>query len=896
MKTKLKFLAIIALVFSTGIISAQSPPYCPSVMASGVPSNSLTVPPSSTVTICAGECANLTASVIPVNQTNSYTVVSVPFNTYVPTGPITPAGISGDDYWSPVINLPFCFSFYGNTFNQCIIGTNGQISFNLANANGGNNWSISNPIPSLANLPGNTICCPYRDYIVPTTANLRYYTSGTAPCRAFVVEWTNIQLFSCINPLATFQCVLFENTNYIDVNVTNSSGTCSWNSSRGILGIQNATGTSAVVPPNRNMTPTWTAINESWRFIPTGTPQYTVNWIDASGAVVGTGTTLNVCPLSTSNYTASMNVASCNATLSPFLSVVTVSVRAAGPTLTVNTPSICIGGSTVLTVSGATNYTWTPSGLHNASIAQSPTATTAYTITGSVNSNGCLGFQTTTLTVFPLPNVTGVSSGNVCQNQPLVLSGSGAVSYNWSGPNNFSSSQPTISFSQALLTLNGTFTVTGTDIHGCVNTNTLSQTVYTLPVPYATGSTACFKDPLTLSVTPTSQSYQWIGPNGYTSSLQSPVIASSNFGNIGTYTAIVTSVFGCTASATANCDVYALPAVGFSGNTELCKGQTFSFLGNGALNYKWLATFGVVSLENSISVSSSSGSLQTTYTLVGADANGCLNSVVINPIVLQLPTGFIEPQKQAGCAPFCTTYKLTNTSANIVTSNWNFDNGIVYNDSTSVKECLSAPGIHTVTINMVNNKGCKGSITNTVEVYPLPHADFVYSPDTPTENDYNVTFTDITSSANIQSWYWDFYSNGKDTSIKQNPTFSFPNIGNYFVFLKVKSDHGCVDSLVKKLTVNEDVTFFVPNSFTPNGDGNNETFMPKAVGVKKFQMDIFDRWGQLLYSTNDIEKGWDGKTKKGGDVLSADVYVYKITVTQSSGKPKQYIGHVTLIK
>jgi gliding motility-associated-like protein len=73
-------------------------------------------------------------------------------------------------------------------------------------------------------------------------------------------------------------------------------------------------------------------------------------------------------------------------------------------------------------------------------------------------------------------------------------------------------------------------------------------------------------------------------------------------------------------------------------------------------------------------------------------------------------------------------------------------------------------------------------------------------------------------------------------------------------------------------------------------------FNPKAVGIKKFHMDIFDRWGQLVYSTNDIEKGWDGRSKKGGDILPQDVYIYKITVTQSTSKSKQYVGHVTLIR
>ena len=151
--------------------------------------------------------------------------------------------------------------------------------------------------------------------------------------------------------------------------------------------------------------------------------------------------------------------------------------------------------------------------------------------------------------------------------------------------------------------------------------------------------------------------------------------------------------------------------------------------------------------------------------------------------------------------------------------------------------------------------------------------------------------------AAVVDWFWDFFSNGKDTSSLSNPTYTYPEIGNYFTYLKVTSNHGCVDSIAKKITVVEDVTFFIPNSFTPNGDGNNEIFMAKGVGIKKFRMDIFDRWGQLIYTSTDVFQGWDGKSKKGGDILPQDVYVYKISVTNNnSSKPKQYTGHVTLMK
>jgi len=559
----------------------------------------------------------------------------------------------------------------------------------------------------------------------------------------------------------------------------------------------------------------------------------------------------------------------------------------------------CFAQNFNLFSNGATTYTWSgPAGF--SSNFQNPNITNnlltysgTYTVLGATN--GCTANATTPVTINPLPIIVAATSGNVCQNQPITLSANGGTAFTWVGPNNFTSNQSTIVVNAAPLNLTGNYTITGTDINGCVNTATLNQIIYTLPIPMAIGDNTCLNDNLTLNVTP-AVSYQWAGPNGFTSTQQNPTINNVGFASEGSYTVIVTAVGGCTASTQAFCTIYPLPTVSFAGNTEVCKGAMFSFSGVGALDYKWLTMYGVLSLQNNYSISSISPELQTTYTLVGADGNDCLNTVVITPIVLPLPSGYVAPQRTGGCVPFCTIFDLNKQSTNIISAAWNFSNGNTFNDSTKVRQCFEVAGTHSVTINMVDTRGCKNAITTTVEAYPLPKADFSYTPVAPNENDFLVSFTDNSKNATVVSWYWDFYSNGKDTSIKQNPTHNFATIGNYFVYLKVKSNYGCVDSTLKKLTVVEDETFFIPNSFTPNGDGSNEVFTPKAIGIKKYQMDIFDRWGQLLFSSNEIEKGWDGRAKKGGDILPQDVYVYKITVTQNTGKPKQYAGHITLIK
>jgi len=571
------------------------------------------------------------------------------------------------------------------------------------------------------------------------------------------------------------------------------------------------------------------------------------------------------------------------------------------PTVTAsNSGSYCVGQAFNLATSGASSYTWTgPNGfssnlqnpgLNNNILAYSGT----YSVMGATN--GCTASASTSVVINALPNIVASTSGNVCETNSFTLSATGGTAYAWTGPIGFTSFQSVIPFNSSQVTMTGTYNITGIDANGCVNSTTLAQIVYPNPIPVVLGSSKCINEALTLTASG-GTSYQWTGPQGFSSTLQNPTVPNAQFNNAGIYSVTVTAAGGCFATATTQCVVFQRPNIGFTGNTEVCHGGVFSFLANGGLNYKWLGLSGELSQANSYSVSSLSPGLLSTYTLVGADGNGCTNQVVIYPVVNGLPFATVTPDKDGACVPFGTIFQITGQAPNITNMQWNFSNGASFSDSTSAHYYVETAGTHSVHIQLTNNKGCKATISNTVQGYPIPKADFSFTPDSPTENDHFVTFYDESKNATIAAWYWDFYSNFQHTSTKQSPTFDFPQIGNYFVFLRVTSDKGCVDSTYKKLTVSEDVTFFVPNTFTPNGDGLNEVFIPKAVGVKKFRMDIFDRWGEMIFTTSDMTVGWDGRHKKGGDILQQGVYIYKISVILNDGsKPKLYTGHVTLLR
>jgi hypothetical protein len=306
---------------------------CPSVLSGGL-GLSGGDPPS--LSCQALTCVDLEATYLQLNQPTNYSVASIP---YAPPYQFTclqnPVSVNVDDIWSPMVNLPFNFCFYGTNFNRCLIGSNGVITFDTTTyAPGGyNNWSFSNDLPN-ATLFRNTIFGVYQD-IDPSKGGQvgwELITLNTG-CRALVAAWNDIPMFSssCNSQLYTGMIVLYENTNVIEVYIKEKNTCATWNSGNAIVGIQNAAGTAAVVAPNRNgLSPDWSITNEAWRFTPTGTSLTTLRWFQGngtSGPLLGTSNTINVCPTVTTTYTAEVTYALCSGTNLRYTDNVVVTVN-----------------------------------------------------------------------------------------------------------------------------------------------------------------------------------------------------------------------------------------------------------------------------------------------------------------------------------------------------------------------------------------------------------------------------------------------------------------------------------------------------------------------------------------------------------------------------------------
>jgi gliding motility-associated-like protein len=195
--------------------------------------------------------------------------------------------------------------------------------------------------------------------------------------------------------------------------------------------------------------------------------------------------------------------------------------------------------------------------------------------------------------------------------------------------------------------------------------------------------------------------------------------------------------------------------------------------------------------------------------------------------------------------------------------------------------------------------GCTGTVVPvTVDIYPQPVADFNHAPIKPIVNqDPFVTFTDASYGATIVSWNWYFMNTAQYTSVEQNPTYSYTEPGTYPVVLVVKSDKGCTDTLVRPLVVGEDFGIYVPNAFTPNEDGINDVFQPKGFGVVEYELNIYDRWGEKVFSTKIFEEGWNGSfLGRGSGICEEGVYTWLINCTSVFGKSHELKGHVTLMK
>ncbi len=557
-----------------------------------------------------------------------------------------------------------------------------------------------------------------------------------------------------------------------------------------------------------------------------------------------------------------------------------------------NNGPICQNGTLIVGANTGVSWVWNGPGGFTA-VTQGQTipnvqvsASGIYTVTGT-DMNGCTGTATTAVVVNALPIITA-NTATICVTQQVAtLTGNGASTYTWMPAATLNSSTGTTVTGTPMVTT--TYTIVGTDGNGCVNFSTTTINVNQLPAVTVNNATLCIGNSATLNANGAA-TYTWSPATNLNTTIGASVSANPSANTFYTVTGI--DMNGCFSSAISSITVNSLPVVAVNTGT-ICLGQTNTTLNvTGANTYSWAPLTGLNTSTGASVIATPAAT--TNYTVTGTDINGCVNTATTSVLVNAIPVVAVGPQITTGCAPVCVN--LSNTSTVTGTCSWNLGDGSL-SSSCAPSHCYTGQGTFSSVLTLTEINGCVGTASATVIVYPVPTADFNVSPQPTSILDPIIHFYDATTGAVISTWNWTFGDPNNSTASTQNPTFTYLAVGSYQVMLTVVSNKGCIDSTIKIIKIDDEFMIYVPNAFTPNYDGTNDVFYAKGEGIKDFKMYIFDRWGNQVFYSDDISKGWDGRfSGKSQDIVQEDVYVWKIELKNYKGEPRLLKGTVSLVK
>lgn len=552
-------------------------------------------------------------------------------------------------------------------------------------------------------------------------------------------------------------------------------------------------------------------------------------------------------------------------------------------------PSICPGASIQLTANGGQTYVWSPgtglSGTSGTTVTASPTTTTMYSVTGT-DASGCSGSTTVTVNISPISATASATDENCGQaNGSLSSTASGncnqAFTYAWNTiPAQFTQNVNNVS--------QGTYTVT---ISCGACTTTATATVNNLPGPSVSFSSitnaTCSLPNGSTTASPTGgnppYTYQWNS---------SPAQYAATLSNVsaGTYNVTLTDANNCTAVNTVTISNIPGPSAAVTGITDASCGmsdgsaQLTVNAGTQPFSYNWNST-PVQTGQNLQNVPMGN------YSVTVTDANSCTATANVTIGQTGGPTASATSTNEICNQANGTATVVAQNGSGTYTYLWS--NGQVTSTATGL-----AAGNYTVT---VDDGACTTIASAGVMNIPGPNAGFSAHPTIVTPLDGPVSFLD-NSSGNIVGWQWNF-GDGSPFGSGESITHPYENIGDYLVTLIVTDNNGCTDTTVDTIKVKEIFTFYIPNVFTPNGDGINDLFTPRglSVDIDNFNMQIFDRWGNVMFQTNkwlvNSAEPWNGTQNNSGKVdnVVMDVYVYRIRLKEIDGPKHDYIGRITLI-
>ncbi len=457
----------------------------------------------------------------------------------------------------------------------------------------------------------------------------------------------------------------------------------------------------------------------------------------------------------------------------------------------------------------------------------------------------------------------------------------------------------------------GTYKCVVTDNGGCKDSITVSiDEPAPVKISAAGDTTICIGDSALLSASASGGKgapYEYVWSNGLADSSKHSVSPDSS----STYEVYARDVNGCSSDTlTLTVNLFPPLNVEAEGKTTICAGDSVELSaggsgGDGNHSYTW--NNGMTGPEITVSPST------TTYYVVTIE-DGCNTPKDRDTVAVEVgsyPEVAFDPTDTAGCVPLTTRFgNDTDPSQAGNDCLWELGDGTTISSCDSVSHTYQSPGCYDVSLTVTSPLGCTSDTTlpDKVCVYENPEANFTMDPQSTKILDTEIDFENRSTGADEYKWAFKglntpgnstdstdttFIYRGKDTTL----TYPKDQPGRYQVCLTAMTDQGCRDSTCKEVVIEGAFMLWVPNAFTPNGDGLNDEFFPKVQGYEEgsYEFYIFDRWGELIFRTEDPDEHWDGRVN--GESAASDVYVWKVVVTDRiSGKEKVRTGEVTLLR
>ncbi len=290
-----------------------------------------------------------------------------------------------------------------------------------------------------------------------------------------------------------------------------------------------------------------------------------------------------------------------------------------------------------------------------------------------------------------------------------------------------------------------------------------------------------------------------------------------------------------------------------------------------------------------------------TYLLTVQDecGNAITDSVQID--VFELPEVILPDVLISGCSPLEAILMDTINVSTDYSYTWNFTNGETYFGNPA-NFTITEPGVYEVYLEITTDDGCTATSSNSipVEVYELPIASFLASPWTADIEDPNINFTDQGEGSTLNIWT----INGETFENENLISYTFPDTGIYPIELFVENEFGCADSITQWIEIEVEYDITIPNAFTPGDGGDNPyydptsltntVFYPFSEYVEEIRMSIFNRWGEMIFETTELGKGWNGTYRD--KPCPMDVYVYRIDFVFADGNEVTKVGDITLLR